>query len=231
MGGTNTFAVRSAVGVPRTMFRPRALSEERGPTDYDMRHSAVVSFVWLFNYYNGESRILRGVLNGWGVSPITNVHSGIPFTVTSGSDYNLDGISGNDRPNRIPRVTLSVGHPNRTAKVGEWFNTKAFCDNNGGENVACPSGLTGIGPNSQDGTSGGAILCTVRASTNGTWDSSGISTSTSASFSRRMRRRRTCSISSIWITPERCWAPRLLGSSAQRRATGRATCGSCNLAF
>lgn len=78
-----------------------ALNEERRSTDYDMRHSAVVSFIWLFNYYNGKGRILRGLLNGWGVSPIMSVHSGIPFTVTSGSDYNLDGISGNDRPNRI----------------------------------------------------------------------------------------------------------------------------------
>jgi hypothetical protein len=91
--------------------------------------------LWLFNDYNGESRILRGVLNGC-VSPIMSVHSGIPFTVTSGSDYNLDGISGNDRPNRIPGVTLSVAHLNRTAEVGEWFNTKAFCDHKGGANVA-----------------------------------------------------------------------------------------------
>src|SRR5215470_10714171 len=37
-------------------------------------------------------------------------------------------ISGNDRPNRIPGVTLSVGHPNRTAKVGEWF-TRAEASN------------------------------------------------------------------------------------------------------
>lgn len=131
-----------------------ALWEDRGPSDYDMRHSAVVSFVWLFNYYPGQSRALRGLLNGWSVSPIMSVHSGTPFTVTSGSDYNLDGTSGNDRPNVIPGMSLLAPHPNRTTEIAEWFNTAAFCDNNGGTKIACPAGVTGIGPNGADGSSG-----------------------------------------------------------------------------
>jgi hypothetical protein len=97
---------------------------------------------------------LCGVLNGWSVSPIMRVHSGLPFTLTSGSDYNADGISGNDRPDLIPGITLSAPHGSRTAEIGEWFNTAAFCDNNGGTNVACPSGVVGIGPNGQDGSVG-----------------------------------------------------------------------------
>jgi hypothetical protein len=131
-----------------------ALYEERGPSDYDMRHSAVVSFVWLFNYYTGENKALRGLLNGWSVSPIMSVNSGTPFTVTSGSDYNLDGTSGNDRPNVIPGMTLSASHASRTAEIAQWFNTAAFCANNAGSNVPCPAGVTGIGPNGQDGSSG-----------------------------------------------------------------------------
>lgn len=131
-----------------------ALWEERGPSDYDMRHSAVVSFVWLFDYYTGPSRALRGLLNGWSVSPILTVHSGMPFTITSGSDYNADGQSGNDRPNYVPGMTLSVPHPNRSAEVAEWFNVNAFCDNNGGTTVKCATGVTGIGPDGQDGNVG-----------------------------------------------------------------------------
>jgi hypothetical protein len=53
-----------------------------------------------------------------------------------------------------PGLTLSTAHGTRAEQVAEWFNTAAFCDNNGGTNVACPSGVVGIGPNGQDGSSG-----------------------------------------------------------------------------
>ncbi|HVB36467.1 MAG TPA: TonB-dependent receptor [Candidatus Acidoferrales bacterium] len=127
-----------------------ALREERGASNFDQRHSAVVSFVWLFSYYSGQSGLLRGLLNGWTVSPIISAHSGLPFTITSGSDFNLDGVSGNDRPNRVPATTVSVSNRGPSA----WFNTAAFCDNNGGTKVACPAGVVGAGPNGQDGNLG-----------------------------------------------------------------------------
>lgn len=133
--------------IPQDYF---ALREERGPSDYDQRHAAVVSFVWLLNYYNGQSSLMRGLLNGWTISPIMSIHSGTPFTLTSGSDFNLDGISGNDRPNRVPGVSVPVANPG----ASEWFNIAAFCDNNGGTKVPCPSGVVGAGPNGQDGNSG-----------------------------------------------------------------------------
>lgn len=129
----------------------RALPEERGTTDWDRRHWAVISAVWQFNYYDAQNRLLRGFLNGWSVSPIVSIGSGLPFTLTSGSDYNLDGISGNDRPILIPGVSTSISHPNRASEISEWFNTAAFCDNNGGSKNPCPVGVTGIGPNGQDG--------------------------------------------------------------------------------
>lgn len=126
------------------------LAEERGPSDYDMRHSAVISAVWLLNYYHGNSVFARSVANGWSISPIISAHSGLPFTITSGSDYNFDGISGNDRPIRLPGSVTGV--PNRS--TAEWFNTAAFCDNNGGTKNICPLGTVGIGPNGQDGNVG-----------------------------------------------------------------------------
>jgi hypothetical protein len=127
-----------------------ALREERGPSDWDQRHSAVVSFIWLLNYYHGAHKLFRSLLNGWSVSPIMSVHSGLPFTNTSGSDFNFDGVSGNDRPIRIPGSTLSVANPG----PAQWFNTGAFCDNNGGSKVLCPNGVVGIGPSGQDGNVG-----------------------------------------------------------------------------
>lgn len=127
-----------------------ALREERGASDWDQRHSALVSFVWLFNYYNGGNRLFRGLLNGWSVSPIMTTHSGLPFTITSGgTDFNLDGITGNDRPIRIPGSTVSVPNPG----PAQWFNTAAFCANTVATTGPC-AGLVGIGSNGQDGNVG-----------------------------------------------------------------------------
>jgi hypothetical protein len=133
--------------IPQDYF---ALREERGPSDYDQRHSAVVSFIWQLNYYNGQQRFIRGLVNGWSVSPIMSVHSGLPFTVTSGTDYNLDGISGNDRPIRVPGSSLSPPIPSPSL----WFNTAAFCANNVVVTTGACAGLKGIGPNGQDGNVG-----------------------------------------------------------------------------
>jgi hypothetical protein len=47
------------------------------------------------------------------------VRSGTPFTITSRSDYNLDGILGNDRANFILGSMLGVPHPHRVAGVVE----------------------------------------------------------------------------------------------------------------
>src|SRR5258708_35990592 len=59
-----------------------------------MRHQMVVSMIWQPDYYTGKNYLLRHVANGWSVSPILKVHSGVPFTLGNGSDANLDGNGG-----------------------------------------------------------------------------------------------------------------------------------------
>jgi hypothetical protein len=132
------------------------VNEDRGPTDFDIRHTFAASFVWQLNYYHGSSGALRWVVNGWDFSPIVTAHSGIPFNITSGTDFNGDGNT-NDRPDFVPGVSTSIPHPNRATAIFEWFNTAAFCPDNGGFTAtapACPAGVVGIGPNGQDGSVG-----------------------------------------------------------------------------
>jgi len=105
------------------------LGEDRGRTDDDIRHNFVTSLVWQLEYYQGSSRALKGVLNGWSISPIVTLHSGAPFTVTTGSDVNSDGQSGNDRPNVVPGLTFAMPHSTRAQQVAEWFYTSAFAKN------------------------------------------------------------------------------------------------------
>jgi hypothetical protein len=99
------------------------LFEDEGRADTDQRHVFSMSFNYQPDYYNGGNRVLRNLINGWSISPIIKIRSGLPFTITNGNvDANLDG-STNDR-------AQLVGDPhidNPTA--ARWFNTAAFVQN------------------------------------------------------------------------------------------------------
>ena len=95
---------------------------ERGPADFDLRHQFVTSLVWRLNYYHGDRVLARGIVNGWTISPIINIHSGFPFTVLNGKDANLTGNSSAERAQLAPGQNPVLS--NRTA--AEWFNVAAF---------------------------------------------------------------------------------------------------------
>jgi outer membrane receptor protein involved in Fe transport len=123
------------------------LSLERQRTDNDMRNQAVVSVVWKPDYFGGFNRATRSVLNGWSVAATISMHSGKPFTITSGNDDNLDG-DNNDRPNVAAGKFehLLGAHRSRAAERAEWFDTSAYCRI---ASAGCPSGL---GAGNLDGT-------------------------------------------------------------------------------
>lgn len=99
------------------------MAADRGRADIDMRHQAVVSLTFQPDYYSGDNGLIRGVINGWSISPILRAHTGTPFTISDGADANLDGTN-NDRAQLIGDPRLS--NPN----AGQWFNTAAFAKNN-----------------------------------------------------------------------------------------------------
>jgi hypothetical protein len=99
------------------------LAEDNGRADTDQRHVFSLSFNYQPDYYQGDNRFMRHLVNGWSISPIIKVRSGLPFSITNGNvDANLDG-------NTSDRAQL-VGNPhigNPTA--AQWFNTAAFVQN------------------------------------------------------------------------------------------------------
>jgi hypothetical protein len=99
------------------------MAADRGRADIDMRHQAVISLTFQPDYYTGDNRFVRNVVNGWSISPIVRLHSGLPFTVSDGADANLDGTN-NDRAQLIGDPHIS--NPN----AAQWFNTAAFAKNN-----------------------------------------------------------------------------------------------------
>jgi outer membrane receptor protein involved in Fe transport len=114
------------------------LSLERQREDNDMRNQAVVSGVWKPDYFGNFNRVTRTILDGWSLAGTLTMHSGKPFTITSGNDDNLDG-DNNDRPNILPGKTARVldTHRSRVAERAEWFDTSAYCRI---ASAGCPAG-------------------------------------------------------------------------------------------
>ena len=98
---------------------------ERGPADFDIRHQFVTALVWQPNYYHGANSVERALANGWSLSTIVNIHSGLPFTILNGKDANLTGNSSTERAELVPGQDPALS--NRTA--AEWFNIAAFSQN------------------------------------------------------------------------------------------------------
>jgi len=99
------------------------LAAEYGRADTDQRHVFSLNMNWDLDYYSGGNAVLRGILNGWTLSPIIKLRSGLPFTITNGSaDANLDGQT-NDRAQQVGDPHID----NPTQQ--QWFNTAAFVQN------------------------------------------------------------------------------------------------------
>jgi hypothetical protein len=103
---------------------PNKLYLERGRADNDMRDAFVASFVWMLDYYHQSHSVVSTLVSGWQLSPIIRLHSGTPFTVTTGTDVNLDGVN-NDRPN-VAGIPYLDPHRSRAAVMTQWFNPVAF---------------------------------------------------------------------------------------------------------
>ena len=99
------------------------LDLEEGRADTDQRHVFALSGNFEPDFYRGDNRILKTIINGWSIAPIIRFRSGRPFTVTNGNvDANLDG-NNNDRARLIGDPYLDNPTPDR------WFNIFAFAQN------------------------------------------------------------------------------------------------------
>jgi hypothetical protein len=121
---------------------------EHSPTNTDLQSMASISGIWNLSYYSGPQKWLGAIVNGWQISPLVTLNSGVPINLASGADGNADANSTTDRPNYVAgqNPTLSPHRcrlcANGTASA--WFNTAAFVRN-------APGVPGGIGPGGADG--------------------------------------------------------------------------------
>ncbi|HPT24848.1 MAG TPA: carboxypeptidase regulatory-like domain-containing protein [Bryobacteraceae bacterium] len=69
-----------------------------GKSDNDVRHVAVINYVWELPFFNNAgSRLVKAVAGGWQISGVVQFQTGAPFTITRTDDYLSTGAA-NDKP-------------------------------------------------------------------------------------------------------------------------------------
>ena len=101
-----------------------------GFSEFDVRHRVSASFVWDLPHVSSTKGFVNQALNGWEITGIVNMRSGVPFSVydcTNGfsvcsraildgpvnfrGSINHDAIGVSDAPNRYKYIDLSGLHP------------------------------------------------------------------------------------------------------------------------
>ena len=70
---------------------PTDVTQERGPSDFDVRHHLVASAVWDLPFLRNRRDVLGALLGGWQVSGIATLHTGFPWTPVIGQCVTTPG--------------------------------------------------------------------------------------------------------------------------------------------
>jgi hypothetical protein len=82
---------------------PQDLRQERGLSDYDVKHSLVVSGLWDLPFFKTGNSVARKLLGGWQVNGIVTAHTGFPWTPHTGQCVRAPGSQDFICPSRPPR--------------------------------------------------------------------------------------------------------------------------------
>jgi hypothetical protein len=99
---------------------------ERDVSTGDMTHVFVSSFVWDLPFGSGRrfqpTGLLGAIANGWQLSGILTLQSGMPFPITQVTNFNAFAGFGTQRPNEVKDPEL----PSSRQSTAKWFDTSAF---------------------------------------------------------------------------------------------------------
>ena len=102
---------------------PYNRNADRAVADFDLRHNFITSL--LYEEPRLSNRVVNQLFGHWQLGTLLSVHTGFPFTPTSGVDNSLTGVR-QDRPNVI-------GDPYvRNTKTNVWVTPAAFVPNPAG---------------------------------------------------------------------------------------------------
>lgn len=82
---------------------PQDLREERGPSDYDVRHNLTLSGLWDLPIFRNRKDALGKALGGWQINGILTAHTGFPWTPHTGQCVSAPGSRDFICPSRPTR--------------------------------------------------------------------------------------------------------------------------------
>lgn len=111
----------------------RNLAQERGNSDYDVRHVATINYIWEMPFGRGKGVLNHGfvgrVFEGWQLAGITTVETGHPFEIRCTRDSQRTGISAWCDQNANPFSAGTNDDPSISAGLKVWFhNPSAFAN-------------------------------------------------------------------------------------------------------
>jgi Carboxypeptidase regulatory-like domain len=95
-----------------------------GPSDFDVKHRLVNSFVYQIPAFASGNGFVRALTGGWQVDGILTLQTGLPFSVLAGVDRSLAGVNIDHADVHGP-VAVYNGR-SRTSKIAKYFDTSAF---------------------------------------------------------------------------------------------------------
>lgn len=103
------------------------LRSSYGPTSVDVRNRWVISALIGIPGTRKFGFVGKQLLSGWRVNTLTYVQSGTPFTVTTSTDENFDGNTG-DRPDQVMLNPYNTKAHTDIEKINEYLNPNAFAN-------------------------------------------------------------------------------------------------------
>jgi len=111
-------------GLGSQSSNPFDWNSDRGLASFNVRHRFLTSFIWQLPIFRGSKGLKRAVLGGWAVNGILTLQTGVPFSVTAGTDRSMSGI-GLDRGDLVGSAVTYNDQP-VASKIAKYFNTAAF---------------------------------------------------------------------------------------------------------
>jgi hypothetical protein len=111
-------------GLASQASNPFNWDTDKGLASFNLKHRFVTSFIWQLPVFKGSKGVTGALLGGWAVNGILTLQTGIPFSVTAGTDRSLSGV-GLDRGDLVGQA-VTYNDQSTASKIARYFNTSAF---------------------------------------------------------------------------------------------------------
>jgi hypothetical protein len=129
--GSAAFGLYGATVFGEQVFNDQNnIAAQQGPSDFDRRHRFVLSETWeLPQPSNHQKRSFRTLAEGWAISGVLTLQSGLPFSIFDSAAGTLFGpatyfTTGSLAPGRT--LDDAVLHGSVSSRVNQFFNTSVF---------------------------------------------------------------------------------------------------------